>query len=88
MTNNNIIILNKNLEGIKMKKELEKRIEEYCNSTEFPWAVYFSNVVPDARYTRYKYFFKYYNTHTVAEAFKTQKEIEKFLDIQGALSPG
>ena len=54
-----------------MKKELEKRIEEYCNSTEFPWAVYFSDVVPDARYTKYKYF------------FKTQKEIEKFLDIQG-----
>lgn len=63
-----------------MKKELIKKIERYCNSTEFPNAVYFSDVVPDARFKKDKYFFKYHNTHTVAVAFKTQKEIEEFIE--------
>lgn len=66
-----------------MKKELIKKIEDYCGNSQFPYEVYFSEKVPDCRYTKYKYFFKYYNTHKVAQAFKTQKEIEKFLDNEG-----
>lgn len=61
-------------------KKLLKRIEKYCETTQFPWAVYFSDVVPDCRYLKYKYFFKYHNTHSVAMAFKTQKEISDFLE--------
>lgn len=63
-----------------MKKSLIKNIEVYCNSTEFPGAVYFSDIVPDARYKGYKYFFKYHGTHNVAKAFKTQNEIESFIE--------
>lgn len=62
-----------------MKKKLKKRIEEYCERSEFPYKVYYSEVIPDERYRKYKYFLKYHNTHKVKEAFKTQKEIELYL---------
>ena len=64
-------------------KELIKRIEGYCDSTQFPFQVYFSDIIPDARYAKYKYFFKYHGTHTVAMSFKTQKEIKEFLSDNG-----
>lgn len=63
--------------------QLIKRIENYCDSTQFPYQVYFSDVVPDARYVKYKYFFKYFGTNGVAKAFKTQKEIKEFLEEEG-----
>lgn len=63
-----------------MKKSLELKIEKYCNKSEFPYAVYYSNIVPDSRYSGYKYFFKYHGTNNVAKAFRTQKEIEEFLE--------
>lgn len=62
-----------------MKKELLKKIEDYCGNSQYPYKVYFSRKAPDVRYLKYKYFFKYYNTHNVAYAFKNQKEIEDFL---------
>ena len=61
-------------------KKLEERIEKYCESTKYPFQVYFSDIVSDARYKGYKYFFKYFSTNKVAIAFKTQREIEDFLD--------
>lgn len=63
-----------------MKKDLENKIKKYCDNTEFPHKVYFSINVPDRRFKDYRYFFKYHNTHSVAQSFKTQKEIEKFID--------
>ncbi len=64
-------------------KKLIERIEKFCDATEFPFEVYFSEIIPDARYAKYKYFFKYHNTHSVAKAFKTQKEIKEFLEEEG-----
>lgn len=64
-------------------KKLLARIEKFCNSTEFPYSMYFSKIVPDARYSKQKYFFKYHNTHSVATAFKTQQEIKDFLEENG-----
>ena len=63
-----------------MKNELKNRAEAYAEQTVFPEQVYFTQKAPDARYKNYKYFFKYYNTNKVAEAFKTQKELEDFLN--------
>lgn len=63
-----------------MKKTLIKKIDEFCDKSEFPFSVYYSETIPDSRYKKYKYFFKYHNTHTVAKAFRTQKEIEEFLN--------
>lgn len=57
-----------------------RKIERYCDSTEFPYEVYYSNIVSDARYAKYKYFFIYHNTERIAESFKTQKEMEKFIE--------
>lgn len=63
-----------------MKKSLVLKIARYCDSTDFPYSVYFTDVVPALNFAKYKYFFKYHNTHGVAESFKTQKDIEKFID--------
>lgn len=65
-----------------MKKELNELIEKYVAKTEYPRAVYFSEQVPDARYKGYKYFFKFIGTHNVSQAFKTQREIEEFINIE------
>lgn len=66
-----------------MRKELQQRAEKYAKNTEFPFNVYFNRNVPDARYKTEKYFFKYHNTHAVAEAFTTQKELDDFLADKG-----
>lgn len=63
-----------------MNKQLEKRANDYAAKTEYPYSIYFSTVVPDGRYKNYKYFFKYSSTNSVASAFKTQKELECYLD--------
>lgn len=63
-----------------MKKSLNEKINSYCNSTEYPYAIYYTDIVPDARYKGYKYFFKYHGTHKVVEAFKTQSELENYID--------
>lgn len=65
-----------------MKKSLSKLISEYCQNSNntFNEKVYYSESAPDARYKGYKYFFKYHNTHSVAVAFKTQKEIEDYIN--------
>lgn len=66
-----------------MKRILKQRAEKYAESTEYPEKVYFSRVVPDARYVYEKYFFKFLNTNIVAEAFATQKELNEFLESRG-----
>ena len=64
-------------------KKLLERIEKYVRASELPTAVYFSRTIPDGRYKNYNYFFKYCSTHSVAVAFKTQKEIKEFLNKEG-----
>jgi len=64
-----------------MKKTLITKLDNfialnYSEGTYF----YYSTTVPDARYSGYRYFIKYHNTHSVYKAFKTQKELEIFLD--------
>lgn len=62
-------------------KKLENRIEKYCNNTSFPYAVYFTeNPLNFGGYEGYKYFFCYHNTHTIVAAFKSQREIEEYID--------
>lgn len=63
-----------------MKKELKQRIEKFCKDSEFPGEVYFSSSINDCRYKFDKYFFKFHNTHNVMKSFKSQKEIENFLE--------
>lgn len=60
-------------------KKLVNSIERYCNESSFPYSVYFSEVVPDARFKGYKYFFKYHNTHNVHIAFRNQKDMREYL---------
>lgn len=66
-----------------MKKSLEKRIERYCDESEFPFAVYFTKLVPNALYKNKKYFFLYHETNKVQASFRTQREIELFLEERG-----
>lgn len=63
-----------------MKKELKRRIEEYCNNTEYPYLEYFTDEYSFGSDEGYKYFFKYCNTNTITRRFKTQSEIEDFLN--------
>ncbi|WP_462427211.1 hypothetical protein [Fusobacterium varium] len=63
-----------------MKKSLEEKINKYCDNTEYPFEMYYSDIIPDARYKNDKYFLKYHHTNNVAHSFKTQNELESFLD--------
>lgn len=60
---------------------LEKKIEKYCDSTTFPFKVYFTESPFNlGGYEEYKYFFCYHNTHTITAAFKSQREIEEYIN--------
>lgn len=63
-----------------MIKSLQPIVAETLNVMERAecHSCYYSEQVPDLRYKNYKYFFKFNNTHSVRECFKTQKEMEKF----------
>lgn len=67
-----------------MKKSLTNKIEKYVNSTEFPFKVYYTDCPLNYNddYYGYKYFFVYHSTHNIAKAFRTQWELEEFLDSE------
>lgn len=64
-----------------MKKSLENKIKKYVESTKFPKAVYYT-VSPYnlGGYEGYKYFFCYHGTNNIDQAFKTQRDLEEFID--------
>lgn len=63
-----------------MIKRLQPLIKETLNVMESlnGHSCYYSEQVPDLRYKNYKYFFKFNNTHSVCECFRTQREMESF----------
>ena len=64
-----------------MRKSLENKIKKYVESTVFPFAVYYTDCpFNSGGYEDYKYFFCYHSTHSVAKAFRTQRELEEFLN--------
>lgn len=64
-----------------MKKSLENKIEKYVNSTEYPFKVYYTETpVNFGGYEGYKYFFCYHCTNNIYKAFKSQRELEEFLN--------
>lgn len=62
-------------------KRLEKKIEKYCDSTTFPFKVYFTDSPFNlGGYEGYRYFFCYHGTNNIAAAFKSQREVEEFIN--------
>lgn len=67
-----------------LNKEIERRIKNYCNNTEFPAQLYFTESEPIMDINcpdTAKWFLKYQGTNNVARYFSTEEEIISFLTI-------
>ena len=64
-----------------MRKSLENKIKKYVGKSEFPFAIYYTDCPFNiGGYEDYKYFFCYHGTHNIVNAFKSQREMEEFLN--------